>query len=152
MRKIKILLFLCSFLVTIYGFGQENAIKKSIAEQKYTSDWQLYKTFDQVDIYFQYTTCEEIDCCELVLLKIVNNAENKLTIKWKYNLGWSEFINDPVTSSDIQSFEYDLSPNEVVSSDCNNLIQELHFFIRELSSPDVNVLTKFEIEQIEILN
>ena len=133
-----------------FAFAQVNSLEQAIINQEYTSDWVLFEQTDNVDVYYQYGICEEVyDCCEMLFFKVVNKSENVIDLSWQFNLGWREYVNNPVTSSSERDVHLIIQPEQQVSTSCTNENNAmLIFIIRELVNPEWNVLTAITINQL----
>jgi hypothetical protein len=115
----------------------------------YSDGWQLVLQGQVVDVFYKYTDCseDEKNCCENIFVKVVNKTDDQVQLAWDYQLGYRADIAGEVTSENTRSVSISLAPKQKLKADCGVFDPyDLVLGIRELESPDVNVLTDILIK------
>ncbi len=140
----KLNLFIVILSVISSGlFSQENA-------------WQ--KAYDDNGIEFSYkkVECHDIQNGiheEYYLIQINNNSGNPVSLKWNYHLWNNDIcINCKENNSDIGFFEAKIAAGESIEGTCDNKDQKgLHIFTRFLNYKTANPVTRFTVENVEVI-
>lgn len=151
MRKIYFSFFVV-LMSLVYVNAQNSEITNSILERKYSPEWELIEQDQFVDIFYKYVDCTENEnsCCEWLFFKVVNKSDEAITLNWDFKLGWRADVGGSVTSENTQHVSISLSPKEVLFSDCGKLDPyDIVLTVREMTAPDVNVLTEVSLDNIE---
>lgn len=147
--------FLITIGISILNFivlSQENTLENKFEK---TKEWTVISTEKSVEIDYKIADCDaEIGYDkELVLLKVTNNSDHKVELKWHSHL----YYNGVCKTCDFPE-EYSVSiilePNESLSGDCTvNSDSRLTLFCKFLDSnyKGKSQLTNFELKNIQII-
>lgn len=114
-------------------------------------EWKLYKHQKGVSFYFQTVDCDDVKnglFQNFVILKLVNNTDFDLKIRFKKEL----YYNDKCANCDSDSEEHyvniTLKAKEEISGDCKSA--DLSIFKEFKDKDDVAKLSKFELSDITV--
>ena len=135
----KNIVLILSILVSLNGFSQ-------------TTNWELYKNVDGVNIYTKLVECDEpsIPGQKAYILKVENTTTQDLQIEWDA----SYWFNDVQVMSGVAEgenhFVLNVKNMNSIEGECATPRGALYFFVDFTVFDSETKLTNFELENIKV--
>jgi len=145
-----ILIFLAFAFLNVHS-QDNNSNKKQLTSK----DWNLYKNFNGIQIYFKQSECNDEKnglYQELVLLKFINTTKENLKIEWDNELWYDgKCWTCKDDNNEENHYTLKLKAGESIEGECGlDKSRELQIFKRYTNHDDVPVLSNFELKNISI--
>lgn len=126
---------------------------KSINSIEYTTEWKLFKSQDNVEIFYKYSDCHFDDNFDrqLVLLKMENKNNYPVSVKWIHNNFYGtrcegcDFPNDEEMNHDQK-----IAANSSAEGVCSDRSDQLTIFAKTLSYEMKQPLTDFDLFNLTV--
>ncbi len=148
-----ILLFVMVAFLNSFSIGQQS-VKKS-DQQQAKKEWKLVAEKNGIQVYSVYENCDDnVNDIhqENAVLKFVNTTDQKLAIAWDLKIWYNgECINCDKNESE-HHFAIQLNAGETKKGSCENrnISRELLVFSKFLNMENKYLLTKFELQNINV--
>ena len=157
MKRNKLLYAMLFFLLFIIQGKSANAqsfeLFSEINTHAYHSDWKIYKQTEQLNIYYKYSDCSDIQNGtnhEYLLFKVENLTQKKLYAYWNWEFAFNGKIMS-VEGSDENLIQVTLEPDSDVEASCEyNEFSHLKIFVQDKKNAQISKLTAFSIIDLNV--
>lgn len=130
----------------------QNNSENGLVSGKYSSDWELKGSWDQVDIFTKYCDCSDPAngfFPENILFKVTNKTDRRIYLYWNYSVAYG---GTPTTASNDENLvQITLEPGQSLEGTCDNRHQnKLGVFVRYIGQEPV--LSSLILKDINIFN
>ena len=113
------------------------------------NEWKEYYSNGKFSIQYKYTECHNPAKGlhnENVLLSLVNNTDQNITVSYKL----SKIYNGEEIKGDTSDFTFTVPAYFTLESTCDDLIEGLHVYSKILDLQPKSILNSFEIKNLKI--
>lgn len=157
MKRNKLLyamLFLLLFIIQgKTAIAQSSELLNEFNAHAYHSDWKIYKQTEQLNIYYKYSDCSDIQngiYPEFLLFKVENLTQDKLYTYWNWEFAYDGRIMSR-EGSDENLVQLTLEPKLSLEASCDfNEYSILKIYIQDKQDSQSSKLTAFSILDLNI--
>jgi len=147
LKRMPLLIVFLIFFIT-QAEAQENEVISNLEYENYSQNWEIYESFELVDIFYRYSDCSDpVNGVypEHLLFKVVNKTNKKIYVYWEFVLFYNNQPEQPAPDENL--VQVHLGPNERLEGTCDNLHQtKLGVFFRYKEKE--TLLTDFQFNEL----
>ena len=117
-----------------------------------SSDWELYKTIDGVEIYTKLEDCldNKLPDQRAVIIKVVNTQSSDVTVDWDLMIWYSGKLITTDPQSPENHFSFSVSKNSTVEGSCDTPRGPFYIMKEWISLSNNRKLSRFELDNVQV--